>query len=174
MALLLRLFIEFFKIGIVTFGGGQAMLPLLQHSFVTELHWITQERFLYFVSVAEVTPGPVALNMATFIGYELSGVIGSAFATLGVVMPSFLVILSVAHFEKKFKENVIYKRFMLGVKPVIIALLINAIYLIVSRGFVGFIPYIMAIVSLAVFILYKKSPVLILLIAGVIGVFVLR
>ncbi|MGB9832969.1 MAG: chromate transporter, partial [Caldisericum exile] len=81
---------------------------------------------------------------------------------------------AVAHFEKKFKENVIYKRFMLGVKPVIIALLINAIYLIVSRGFVGFIPYIMAIVSLAVFILYKKSPVLILLIAGVIGVFVLR
>lgn len=172
--LLLRLLVEFFKIGIVTFGGGQAMLPLLQHSFVTELGWITQERFLYFVSVAEVTPGPVALNMATFIGYELDGVIGSAFATLGVVMPSFLVILAIAHFEKKFKENILYKRFMLGVKPVIVALLINAIYLIVGRGFVGFIPYLMALGSLIVFIFYRKSPVLILLVAGVIGVFVLR
>jgi chromate transporter len=172
--LLLRLLVEFFKIGIVTFGGGQAMLPLLQHSFVTELGWITQERFLYFVSVAEVTPGPVALNMATFIGYELDGVIGSAFATLGVVMPSFLVILAIAHFEKKFKENILYKRFMLGVKPVIVALLINAIYLIVGRGFVAFIPYLMALGSLIVFIFYRKSPVLILLVAGVIGVFVLR
>jgi len=112
--------------------------------------------------------------MATFIGYKLGGVIGSAFATLGVVMPSFLVILAIAHFEKKFKENILYKRFMLGVKPVIVALLINAIYLIVGRGFVGFIPYFMALGSLIVFIFYRKSPVLILLVAGVIGVFVLR
>lgn len=172
--LLLRLFVEFFKIGLVTFGGGQAMLPLLQHSFVTELHWITQERFLYFVSVAEVTPGPVALNMATFIGYELGGVVGSVFSTLGVVMPSFLVILLVAHFEHKFKESVLYKRFMLGIKPVIVALLINAIYLIVGRGFTGVIPYFMALISLIVFIFYRKSPVIILLVAGVIGVFILK
>lgn len=172
--ILIKLFVEFFKIGIVTFGGGQAMLPLLQHSFVTELGWITQEKFLYFVSIAEVTPGPVALNMATFIGYELSGVIGSIVATLGVVMPSFLVILAIAHFEKKFKENKIYKRFMLGVKPVIIALLINAIYLIVGRGFVGVVPYLMALVSLVVFTFYRKSPIIILLASGIIGIFILK
>ncbi|MDI6851015.1 MAG: chromate transporter [bacterium] len=171
---LIRLFAEFFKIGIVTFGGGQAMLPLLQRTFVTELHWITQERFLYFISIAEVTPGPVALNMATFIGYEIHGVIGSLFATLGVVMPSFLIIFLIANFESRFKKNVLYKRFMLGVKPVIPALLINAIYLIVRRGFTGVTPYIIATLSLVVFIFYKKSPVIILLATGILGIFALK
>jgi len=171
---LLRLFAEFFKIGIVTFGGGQAMLPLLQRTFVIELHWITQERFLHFISVAEVTPGPIALNMATFIGYEIYGVIGSLFATLGVVMPSFLIILLVARFEAQFKKNLIYKRFMLGIKPVIAALLINAIYLIVRRGFTGVTPYIVATLSFVVFNFYKKSPVIILLATGILGIFVLK
>jgi len=104
MMTLLRLFGKFFEIGIVTFGGGQAMLPLLHRALVADLNWITEERFLYFVSVAEVTPGPVALNMATFIGYEISGVIGSVFATLGVVLPSFLVILLVAHSENFLRK----------------------------------------------------------------------
>ena len=174
MVTLLRLFGKFFEIGIVTFGGGQAMLPLLHRVLVADLNWITEERFLYFVSVAEVTPGPVALNMATFIGYEISGVIGSVFATLGVVLPSFLVILIIAHFEKLFKENKIYKRFMLGIKPVIVALLINAIYLIVGRGFVSVIPYLMALACLIVFIFYRKSPILILLLAGAMGIVILR
>lgn len=172
--MLIRMFFEFFKIGIVTLGGGQAMLPILQHSLVRELHWITQEKFLYFVSVAEVTPGPVALNMATFIGYDLGGVIGSIIATLGVIAPSFLVILIVAHFEKKFKENAIYRRFMLGVKPVIIALLINASYLIIQHSFTTPVYYLMALVGLFIFTLYKKSPVLILLIAGFTGIFILK
>ncbi len=174
MMTLLRLFGKFFEIGIVTFGGGQAMLPLLHRALVADLNWITEERFLYFVSVAEVTPGPVALNMATFIGYEISGVIGSVFATLGVVLPSFLVILLVAHSEKLFKENKIYKRFMLGIKPVIVALLINAIYLIVGRGFVGVIPYLMAFACFIIFIFYRKSPILILLLAGALGIIILK
>lgn len=172
--MLIRMFFEFFIIGLVTLGGGQAMLPILQHSLVTQLHWITQEEFLYFVSVAEVTPGPVALNMATFIGYKINGVIGSIVATLGVIAPSFLIILAVAHFEKKFKENVIYKRFMLGVKPVIIALLINAFYLIIQHSFKTPVYYLMALAGLFIFTLYNKSPVLILLIAGLTGIFILK
>ncbi len=172
--MLLRMFLEFFKIGIVTLGGGQAMLPILQHSLVRELHWISQEKFLYFVSVAEVTPGPVALNMATFIGYELRGVIGSIIATLGVVSPSFIIILIVARFEQKFKENALYTRFMLGVKPVIIALLINASYLIIQHSFSNPIYYLMALCGLFIFTLYKKSPVLILLLAGFTGIFILK
>lgn len=172
--MLIRMFFEFFIIGLVTLGGGQAMLPILQHSLVTQLHWITQEEFLYFVSVAEVTPGPVALNMATFIGYKINGVIGSIVATLGVIAPSFLIILAVAHFEKKFKENVIYKRFMLGVKPVIIALLINAFYLIIQHSFSTPVYYLMALAGLFIFTLYNKSPVLILLIAGLTGIFILK
>lgn len=172
--MLLRIFGEFFKIGIVTFGGGQAMLPILQHELVYNYEWINIDRFLYFVSVSEVTPGPVALNMATFIGFELKGVIGSVFATLGVVMPSFIVILLVAKASDKFKENRIYKRFMTGVRPVIIALLVNAIYLIAQRGFSGYAPYIMSVSVFLIFKYWKKNPALLLLITGIIGVFVIR
>ncbi len=172
--MLLRIFAEFFKIGAVTFGGGQAMLPILQHELVTKYAWIPVERFLYFVSVAEVTPGPVALNMATFIGFELKGVLGSVFATLGVVLPSFVVILVIAKATQRFKENKIYKRFMTGVRPVIIALLANAVYLISMRGFKGYAPFIMAVSIFLVFKFWKKNPVLLLLIAGVLGIFLIR
>lgn len=174
MVLLLRIFLEFFKVGIVTFGGGQAMISILQHELVYSLDWISTERFLYFVSVAEVTPGPVALNMATFIGYELKGIIGSAFATLGVVMPSFIVILLIAKASQKFKENRLYKRFMIGVRPVIIVLLVNAIYLIAVRGFAGYIPYIMAVSVFLVFPYWKKNPVLLILFAGILGVLLIK
>lgn len=174
MVLLLRIFFEFFKIGIVTFGGGQAMITILQHELVYAYKWIPIDRFLYFVSVSEITPGPVALNMATFIGYELKGVLGSIFATLGVVMPSFIVILLIATASQKFKENKIYKRFMVGVRPVIIVLLINAIYLIAVRGFSGYTPYLMAVSVFLVLPFWKKNPVFLLLIAGIIGILILR
>ncbi len=174
MLMLLKIFGEFFKIGIVTFGGGQAMLPILQHELVYNYGWINIDRFLYFVSVSEVTPGPVALNMATFIGFELKGIIGSVFATLGVIMPSFIVILLVAKASEKFKENKIYKRFMKGVRPVIIALLINAIYLITQRGFSGYAPYIMAVSVFLIFKYWRRNPALLLLITGIIGMFVIR
>jgi len=174
MLMFLRIFAEFFKIGIVTFGGGQAMISILQHELVYAYKWIPVDRFLYFVSVSEVTPGPVALNMATFIGYELKGVIGSVFATSGVVAPSFIVILLIARASEKFKENKVYKRFMAGVRPVIIVLLINAIYLIALRGFKGYIPYMMAVSVFLVLPFWKKNPALLLLITGIIGILILR
>jgi chromate transporter len=171
--ILLKLFLEFFKIGAVTFGGGQAMLPILQRELVVNLQWISMEKFLYFVSVAEVTPGPVALNMATFIGYELSGVIGAIFATGGVVAPSFIVILLIASVAHKFRENKVYKRFMSGIKPVIIALLVNAIYLIAVRGFTTFVPYVMAVAAFLIFSKWKVNPVILLLIMGIVGILLL-
>ena len=171
--IILRIFLEFFKIGAVTFGGGQAMLPILQRELVINLNWITMDKFLYFVSVSEVTPGPVALNMATFIGYELKGITGAISATGGVVAPSFIVILLIASFAHKFRENKIYKRFMSGIKPVIIALLANAIYLITLRGFKTPIPYIMAIAAFFAFYKWKINPVILLLLMGVVGIVLL-
>ncbi len=171
--MLLKIFFEFFKIGAVTFGGGQAMLPLLQRELVVNLQWISMDKFLYFVSVAEVTPGPVALNMATFIGYELKGIVGAIFATGGIVAPSFIVILFIAMIAPKFRENKIYKRFMSGIKPVIVALLVNAIYLITVRGFKTLVPYIMAVAAFLVFSKWKVNPVILLLIMGAVGMLVL-
>ena len=97
----LELFWTFFKIGAFTFGGGYAMLPLIQES-VSAKGWLAMEELVDFVAVSESTPGPFAINIATYVGMETGGVFGAVCATLGVVMPSFIVILIVARFYQKF------------------------------------------------------------------------
>ena len=100
----LKLFLTFFKIGLFTFGGGYAMLPLIQAE-VLENGWMTNTEIMNFVAISESTPGPFAINMATFVGTETGGIFGAFCSTLGVVMPSFIVILLVATFYEKFKKN---------------------------------------------------------------------
>ena len=90
----LQLFIEFFLIGLFTFGGGYAMIPLVRET-VLENGWLTETQFYDFIGVCESTPGPIAVNMATFVGSDQAGVFGSICATLGVVLPSFIIILSI-------------------------------------------------------------------------------
>ena len=101
----LQLFWTFFKIGAFTFGGGYAMLPLIQHETVEKKGWISDDDILEIVAIAESTPGPFAINSATFVGYRTAGAFGSFCATLGVVLPSFIVILIVAKIYEKFKES---------------------------------------------------------------------
>ena len=98
MSIYLELFLTFFKIGAVTFGGGYAMIPLVQEAVVP--NWISEEMFMNFIAVAESTPGPIAINMATFIGSTQAGPIGAILATLGVVLPSFIIILLIVAIMK--------------------------------------------------------------------------
>ncbi len=167
---IINVFLEFFKMGAVTFGGGQAMLPILKRELVENLHWITMKQFLYFVSVSQVTPGPISVNMATFIGYEVDGILGAIAATTGVAMPSFIVITIIATSLKKFSNSALYKGFIAGIKPVIIALLIGAIHLIAKGGFHTVIPYIMATIAFFVFLKYKINVFLFLIVMGVMGI----
>ena len=120
----LLLFWEFFKIGLFTFGGGYAMIPLIKDAVISN-SWITEEAFTNFIGVCESTPGPVAINMATYIGKEVGGVFGSVCATLGVVLPSFIIILLVATILSKIITNKYLKRFIEGLKPVIMALILS-------------------------------------------------
>jgi len=122
--ILLKLFFEFFLIGAFTFGGGYAMIPLIRQ-VVLEQGWITEELFLDFIAVAESTPGPIAINMATFIGATQAGILGSIIATLGVVLPSFLIILLVASIFIYVLKNKYVKAFLDGIKPVIVGLIIS-------------------------------------------------
>ena len=141
----LKLFYEFFKIGLFTFGGGYAMIPLVEET-VLKYGWLTPSQFESFIGVCESTPGPIAINMATYVGSiqgrltdmgVIGSVIGSITATLGVVMPSFLIILLIASIFKNFTENKHFKAFVSGVKPVVIALLIStgAVFMIKSFGY---------------------------------------
>ena len=132
----LELFWTFFKIGAFTFGGGYAMLPLIQAE-VTAKGWISEESIVNFVAVSESTPGPFAVNMATYVGSEMGGVFGSACATLGVVVPSFVIILIVAQCFERFKSSRVIRGCMSGLKPAVIGLIATAV---LSIGATVFIP----------------------------------
>lgn len=152
----LELFYTFFKIGLFTFGGGYAMIPLIQ-SEVLDKGWASAEELINFIAVAESTPGPFAINIATYVGAEQGNLalgifgrlLGSACATLGVVMPSFIIILIVAKFYLKFKNNKYIAGAMSGLRPAAIALIMSAV---ASMGISVFFP---AGISLGVFASYE-------------------
>ena len=105
---LLILFWTFFKIGLFTFGGGYAMIPMIIEE-TTKFEFIEESEIINFIAISESTPGPFAINIATFIGYEQAGIVGSIFATLGVILPSFIIILSLIKIIEKVKDNRFFK-----------------------------------------------------------------
>jgi len=171
--LLLKVFFEFCKIGIIAFGGGNAVFPILHKELVENLHWISEQDLLRMVSIAETTPDPIGMNLSTFIGYRLYGFLGSIVATAGYNFLPFLLALFVIISHGKLKENKIYKRFLSAVNVVVLVLLMRAVYIITRGGFHNFRPYILAFVSLIVFIKFKKlNPIYLLIICGLIGMVV--
>ena len=177
----LELFYVFFCIGAFTFGGGYAMLPLIQEQ-VLGRSWATEEELIHFIAVSESTPGPFAINMATYIGSVQGGVLGSACATLGVVLPSFIVILIVAKCYEKFKTNKIVKGCMTGLKPAVVGLIGGAILSVVLTVFfpTGWTVTVfrepsfyvsLGIFGTMVFLAFKKvHPIILICISAVIGI----
>lgn len=120
--ILWELFSSFFFIGAFTFGGGYAMIALIRDTALAH-GWLTEEKLLEMIAVAESTPGPIAVNMATFIGAEEGGILGAAFATCGVVLPSFIVILVIASLVRRFLEYRPVLAFLAGVRPTVVGLI---------------------------------------------------
>ena len=192
--ILLNLFWTFFKIGLFTFGGGYAMLPLIQEQVVSN-GWLTEEAIVNFIAVSESTPGPFAINIATYVGSQVGGanyggsilytILGSAAATLGVVMPSFIVILIVARFYMQFKNSHTVKGLMTGLKPAAIGLIAAAVVKMATTVFIpngfsfvvfkGYEFYISAVIfALCAFLVFYKRkkipPVLTICISAVLGI----
>ena len=122
---MLKLFFTFFKIGLFTFGGGYAMIPLIQEEIVN--FNIDEYTFTDFIAISESTPGPFAINIATFIGYSSNGILGAAIATLGVILPSFIIMLILAMLYNKFKNTTFFKTFIKTLTPVILALILSSL-----------------------------------------------
>ncbi len=122
------IFITFFRIGAFTFGGGYAMIPLIQQEVVEKHKWITDDDILDIIAIAESTPGPIAINTATFVGYRACGVLGSFFATLGVVLPSFCIILFIAYVLKEFQNIKAVQFAFNGIRAGVLALLLKSIW----------------------------------------------
>lgn len=135
----LLIFWVFFKIGLITFGGGQAMIPIFQQELVDRWAWIDMPRFLNIVAVSQLTPGPIAINVATFVGLQKAGLPGAVAGAFGVVMPSFLVILVIAAcFHRKFRDQPTVNAFLEGIRPVVFALLVYADVMIARHSFASY------------------------------------
>lgn len=123
-----QLFLIFLKIGAFTFGGGYAMIPLIQKEIVENKNWITNDDILEIVAIAESTPGPIAINSATFVGYRVCGFWGALLATLGVVLPSFVLILAVSFILKKFQQVKAVQYAFRGIRAGVLALVLKALW----------------------------------------------
>ena len=184
----LDLFLTFFKIGAFTFGGGYAMLPLIQEEVLSH-GWMTQDLLVNFIAVSESTPGPFAINMATYVGSQVGGefgILGSIFgsfcATLGTVMPSFIIILLVAQFYAKFKNSKIVKGLMSGLKPAAVGLIASAVLTIAATALApagwnlslftspDFYAALAIFALGAVLAFKKKHPILIILLSAGLGI----
>ena len=123
-----KLFAAFFKIGAFTFGGGYAMIPLIQKEAVDKNGWVTDEDILEIIAIAESTPGPIAINSATFVGYRTCGVLGSVAATLGVVLPSFVLIYAISFVLRQFQDLKAVQYAFQGIRAGVLALLCKALW----------------------------------------------
>ena len=177
----INLFFTFLKIGAFTFGGGYAMLPLIRAS-ITENNWMDDDQILNFIAVSERTPGPFAINVSTYVGMEAGGIFGSVLATLGVVLPSFIIILIVAKLYDKFKTNKYVQGAMSGLKPAVIGFIATAVLStgitvffptgikLEVMGTFAFITSIIIFVSMLILALKKVHPIIIIGISAAAGI----
>ncbi len=165
---LLTMFGSFFKIGLFTFGGGYAMVPIIQREVIDRRGWIDRDEFVELLTLAQSAPGPIALNTSVFVGYKMRGYAGALAALLGVVVPAFTVILIVAIYFAQFRENVYVNAAFKGMRPAVVALIVSPIVSL-SRG-MGAWKYALA-AAVALFVWWSGvSPIWLIIVAAGVGV----
>jgi len=169
----IKLFLTFLKIGLFMFGGGYAAIPLVQKEIIEMRNWVTLKEFIDILAIAEMTPGPIAINSATFIGYKLAGFWGGLFATAGVVLPAFLAILLIAGFFYTYITHPLVERVFRGIRPAVIGLIAAAL---VSLGKGGMIAdWKAAVTATLVFfavLFFRIHPIWLILLCGMLGFFI--
>ncbi len=167
----LELFLVFLKIGFIMFGGGYGGIGIYYRILVEEKKWISEEEFLSIIGIAESTPGPIAINAATWIGYELKGLPGSLIATFGVVLPSYIIILGIVTVLRPFMDHYIAKAFFRGVNAAVLAIILYAFLRLASSmmlktGGFDYIVFIVFIVAFAILFGLKVNPVLVIILSA--------
>ena len=169
---LAQLFVSYLKIGFFGFGGGYAMLPMLQKEIVDDRKWATNDELLDYYAVGQATPGIIAVNTATFVGYKVKGIWGAFFATLGVVFPSFIIILVIASFLQNFSKYVIVQNAFSGIRVAVGVLILNAIIGLLKKSVVNKISTVIFIVTCLFGIVLNISPIYIVIAACIIGILI--
>lgn len=166
----LKLFCTFFKIGLFTFGGGYAMLPLIQKEIVEKEKWATEEEVMNYFAVGQCTPGVIAVNTATFVGYKVCGVIGGIVATLGVICPSIIIISIIAQFLKHFAEFKTVQHAFNGIRVAVAVLVLNAVIKFWKSGVKGAYGVIVFAAVFVLSILFDFSSVYVVIAAVILGI----
>ena len=174
MGILIELFISFLKIGAFSFGGGYAMLPLIEREIVTTHHWINYKEFIDIIGISQMTPGPIAINSATFVGYKVAGLTGSIAGTFGVVAFSFLLVSIATHFVMKFKESKAIKAVLLGMRPAMIGLIIAAFISLSKQSYIDIKSVIIGVIIFLLLLSKKIHPIFVIVISGILGVIFYR
>ena len=168
MQRLRTIFLSFFKIGLFTFGGGYAMIPLIEREVIDNRRWIERKEFLDLLTLAQSVPGPISLNTSVFVGYKVRGLRGAAAALLGVVLPSFVILLTIALFFADIRHNPIVDAAFKGMRPAVVALIIGPV-ISLARGMHWSMLFVIAASALAVWGL-GWSPIYVLLLAAGSGI----
>ena len=165
----LELFLTFMKIGAFTFGGGYAMIPLIQREVCDNKHWLNEDDILEVVAIAESTPGPVAINAATFVGYKTSGFLGACMATIGVVLPSFLIISLISMILTQFQSIRAVRYAFMGIRAGVLALILKAVYTMFTATKKHAVSYVIMAAALVLTAFWKIDAVLVIIGCAVFG-----
>ena len=170
MNILLDLFITFAKVGVMTFGGGYAMLPILQREVVEKKKWATEEEIMDYFAIGQCTPGIIAVNTATFIGQKTKGILGGIFATFGVVFPSLIIISLLAGVIKAFSDIPVVQHAFAGIRICVCVLIINAVMKLFKKAVIDVPTMCIFILIVAGSCFTNLSPILFIILAAVIGI----
>lgn len=179
----LKLFLSFFQVGLFSIGGGYAALPLIQNQVVEINGWLTMKEFSDLITIAEMTPGPIAINSASFVGNRIGGIAGSLAATFGCVLPSFIIVLTLAYLYQRYRKLTVVQGILEGLRPAVVALIASAGLSILTLALwgekgisdIGSINLIaVALVALSLFVLrkWRPNPIFVILGTGAAGILI--
>lgn len=169
MKTLIQLFLIFARIGGFTFGGGYAMLPMLQKELVENKGWVTNEALIDYYAIGQCTPGVIAVNVATFVGYKTKGILGGVFATLGMITPSIIIVGLIAAFISGFQDYEVVQWAFSGIRAAVVALILSSMWKIAKKSIVDIFAFVIFIVVALLSFFTDLSPVIFVVSAGVCG-----
>lgn len=167
---LLDLYIVFMRIGGLTFGGGLAMLPMLEYELVRKKQWLEEEELLDCYAIGQCTPGIIAVNTATFVGYKKEKILGGIFSTLGMVTPSLVIITIVSMFLREFMDNVWLQHALMGIRGVVCALMLNTVFNLAKKSLLNLNAWILAVVVFALAYFMRVPTVILVIMAAIEGI----
>ena len=166
---LFKLFATFFRIGLFTFGGGYAMIPLIERDVVQRNGWIKPTEFADLLALAQSAPGVFAVNMAVFVGYRMRGVVGAVMAALGCALPSVVIILLIALFFRQFRHLPVVNNIFMGLRPVVVALIAVPVFNVAKSAKIGWATLWIPVLTALLIVFAGVSPIYVIIAAGVLG-----